>query len=67
MKVNMMTAPKENGTLILEYIRDSKKIMGLSLWNVRSPKLPGYSYGGVNGLPTFSIEGLKERGLLKWF
>jgi hypothetical protein len=33
------------------------------MWNVLSPKLPGYTYDG-KGWPTFTLTGLKERGLI---
>jgi len=45
----------------LQYLKDSKRKMGLALWNLQEPRLPGYP---VDGDPTFSIEGLKERGLI---
>ncbi len=67
MTNSLLKAPKENGTLILEYLKDSKRMMGISLWNVRSPQLPGYKYGEGQGLPTLSLEGLKERNLIRWF
>lgn len=48
----------------LQYLKGSKQ-MGLRLWNVLSPNLPGYGIsGGLNGYPTFSIEGLKKFGLV---
>lgn len=48
----------------LQYLRGSAK-MGLRLWNVMAPQLAGYpKSGGDNGYPTFSIQGLKERGLI---
>ncbi len=62
MKTNEMKSPKENGTIQLEYLKGSKKMMGVALWNLISPKLKGYTYDG--GYPTFSIDGLKERGLI---
>lgn len=33
------------------------------MWNVVSPKLPAYDYS-TGGLPTFTMEGLKQRGLI---
>lgn len=46
----------------LQYLKDSKRKMGLPLWNLIEPQLPGYTYDG--GFPTFSIAGLQERGIL---
>jgi hypothetical protein len=37
------------------------------LWDVLSPKLEGYVYTSDSHIPTLSVEGMKERGLLKWF
>ena len=45
----------------LQYLKNSKKMMGLSLWNLLEPRLPGYPNDGD---PTFSIDGLRERGLI---
>lgn len=36
---------------------------GIHLYNLVEPKLPGYTYDGT--LPTFSLVGLKELGLVK--
>lgn len=48
----------------LQYLRGSRQ-RGLRLWNVLSPQLQGYGpNGGLNGYPTFSIEGLKSKGLV---
>lgn len=57
-------APKENGTIRLEYLKGSKAMMGFALWNLKFPRLPGYP---TDGDPTFSLEGLKERNLIRWF
>jgi hypothetical protein len=46
----------------LQYLKNSKRMMGIPLWNLVEPKLPGYTYDG--GLPTFSLAGLRERGVL---
>lgn len=46
----------------LQYLKQSKQKMGFALWNLIEPQLPNYTYDG--GFPTFSIEGLKERGIL---
>lgn len=35
---------------------------GVHLYNLVEPKLPGYTYDGT--LPTFSLMGLKELGLI---
>lgn len=56
--------PKE--PLRLQYLKGSAK-MGLRLWNVLSPKVEGYTYGPDSGVPTFSLDTLKDKGLLKWF
>lgn len=46
----------------LQYLKNSKKMMGIALWNLAEPKLPRYDY--THGLPTFSIDGLKQVGVL---
>ncbi len=46
----------------LQYLKRSKQMMGIPLWNLIEPQIPGYTYDG--GYPTFSIDGLKERGIL---
>jgi hypothetical protein len=51
--------------LVLRYLKDSKKKMGLAMWDVLAPKVPGYVYGPDSGLPTFSLEMLKLKGLIK--
>jgi hypothetical protein len=33
------------------------------MWNVKEPKLKGYDYSS-GGLPTFTTQGLKEKGLI---
>lgn len=48
----------------LQYLKNSKKMMGLALWNVLEPKLDGYVYGPDSGIPTLSVDGLKEKGLI---
>ncbi len=45
----------------LQYLKNSKRIMGLALWNLLEPRLPGYP---TDGDPTFSWDGLHERGLI---
>ena len=50
--------------LRLRYVRDSKRIMGLALWDVLSPKVPGYRYDNDSGFPTFSLGTLKKKGLI---
>lgn len=52
--------------LRLQYLKGSAK-MGLRLWNVLSPQVEGYKYGPDSGFPTFSLDTLKDKGLLKWF
>jgi hypothetical protein len=52
--------------LRLQYLKGSAK-MGLRLWNVLSPQVEGYKYGPDSGVPTFSLDTLKDKGLLKWF
>ena len=48
----------------LQYLRHSKQRMGFALWNVLS-QVPGYpAPGGDNGYPTFSLQTLKDKGLL---
>ena len=46
----------------LQYLKNSRRMMGLSLWNLIEPQLPGYTYDG--GYPTFGLDGLKERGII---
>ncbi len=46
----------------LQYLKNSKKMMGVALWNLIEPQLPGYTYDG--GYPTFSVLGLQEQGIL---
>lgn len=36
---------------------------GIHLYNLVEPRLPGYTYDGT--LPTFSLTGLKELGLVR--
>jgi hypothetical protein len=50
--------------LRLQYLKGSKEKMGLALWNVLSPKVPGYNYGPNTGYPTFSLVTLKAKGLI---
>ena len=58
--------------LILRYHKGSEKMgkaygIDCRLWDVLTP-LDGYPQsGGLNGYPTLSLEGLKERGLIRWF
>jgi len=37
------------------------------MWNVLSPALEGYPTGPLAGKPTLTLQGLKEKGLLRWF
>jgi len=49
----------------LQYLKNSKKKMGLALWNLMEPQLKNYPpNGGQNGYPTFSIDGLRKEGLI---
>ncbi len=49
----------------LQYLKDSKRKMGLAMWNVLEPQLPHYQYGPDSGFPTFSIDGLKKNGIIR--
>ena len=58
--------------LILRYHKGSEKMgkaynIDCRLWDVLSPKLDGYQYNSDSHVPTLSIEGMKERGLIKWY
>lgn len=50
----------------LEYLKGSKEMsiegFDMRMWNVIEPKLETYNYN--KGYPTFTILGLKERGLI---
>jgi hypothetical protein len=48
----------------LQYLKDSKKKMGIALWNVLEPQLKCYAYGPDSGIPTLSVDGLKQKGLI---
>lgn len=71
---NFLTLPEEKkevshigqAPLRLQYLKKSKQLMGVALWNLLSPQLPEYTqYGNLNGYPTLSLDGLKEKGLIK--
>lgn len=53
----------------LQYIGKMKWAEALNIdsrmWNVIQPRLTGYSYDLPNCYPTFTLTGLKEKGLLK--
>ena len=49
--------------LKLQYLKRSKQMMGFALWNVLSP-VAGYTIGPDNGFPTFSLQTLKDKGLI---
>jgi hypothetical protein len=51
--------------IILRYLKHSKQMMGQPYYDILSPKLPGYTYTNYGGYPTFSLETLKAKGLLK--
>ena len=38
---------------------------GFHLYDVIEPKIPGYRYGSDDRLPTLTIDGMREKGLLK--
>jgi hypothetical protein len=48
----------------LQYLKGSAQ-KGLRLWNVIAPQLPGYKYGPDSGFPTFGLNMLRQKGLLK--
>lgn len=55
--------------LILKYHKGSERIgkpygIDARLWDVLSPRLPGYRYDSDSHIPTLSVEGLKKNGLL---
>lgn len=51
--------------LTVEYVgyQDFGSGQGIHLYNLVNPRLPQYNYS--DGLPTFSIHGLRELGLIK--
>lgn len=49
--------------LKLQYLKRSKQMMGFALWNVLSP-VDGYITGPDAGVPTFSLDTLKQKGLI---
>jgi hypothetical protein len=62
--IGLIMARQRAYSLKLRYVRKSKRMMGFSLWDVLTP-IPGYPKSNkVNGYPTLSLEGLKERGLI---
>lgn len=38
---------------------------GFHLYDVLEPKVPGYLYSDNGGWPTLSLDGMKERGLIR--
>lgn len=55
--------------LILKYHKGSEKIgkaygIDARLWDVLSPRIPGYNYDANSGPVTLSVMGMRERGLL---
>lgn len=61
-----------NERLILRYHKGSEKMgkaydIDCRLWDVLSPKLPGYVYDCESHIPTLSVLGMQERNLIKWF
>jgi len=62
--IGLIMARQRAYSLKLRYVRKSKAIMGIALWDVLTP-IPGYpQVSEANGYPTLSLEGLKERGLI---
>jgi len=47
----------------LQYLKRSKQMMGFALWNVLTP-VDGYTYGPNSGVPTFSLDMLRAKGLI---
>lgn len=58
----VVAAAKAKG-VTLQYLERSLE-MGLALYNVLAPEVPGYRYGPDSGVPTFSFDTLKEKGLI---
>lgn len=58
--------------VVLRYLTNSKKMgewakaidptADLRMWDLIEPRLPRYDYS--HGYPTFTVEGLKQRGIL---
>jgi hypothetical protein len=50
--------------LVVEYVGYQSYMdgVGVHMYNLVSPQLPGYTYD--LGLPTFTLAGLRERGLI---
>ena len=57
-------APMENGTVILRYLKGSRQMMGQPYYDVLSPKLKGYTYTELSGVPTFALSTLKEKRII---
>lgn len=56
--------------LVLRYHKGSERMgqahgIDCRLWDVLSPKLKGYVYNSDSHVPTFSVAGLREKGLIK--
>lgn len=58
----VVEAAKRKG-VELQYLERSEE-MGLALYNVMSPEVPGYTYGPNSGVPTFSLQTLEEKNLI---
>ena len=56
-------------TIKLEYVGKmawgDKYGIDSRMWNVLSPKITGYVYGPLTGLPTLTVDGLKKHGLIR--
>lgn len=62
-------APLRKG-LRLRYHKGSERMgkpygIDCRLWDVLSPRLPGYVYSSDSHVPTLSLQGMRERGLIK--
>jgi hypothetical protein len=56
------TSPRKGPSVRLQYLKGSKGL-GLRLWNVLTP-VDGYATGPNDGVPTFSLDTLKLKGLI---
>lgn len=67
-----MCMTNSQSPLVLRYHKGSEKMgkpfgIDCRLWDVISPHLDGYHYDSESHIPTLSVEGMKQKGLLKWF
>lgn len=63
--LGLIGKPKAIPGLKLRYLKDSKKKMGIALWDVLAPQLDGYVYSSDSHIPTLSLVGLKEKGVIR--